>query len=208
MTTNNPPIAAWAPSTALHKLASRHNNAPCILTDGPAEFNDAALVRLADYKALQAAHEEELFRVRQDRDTHFGEMMRAIGQVDALQAECEELRHALFESRANDRQAMAYLNQVRELVGGDDFPDMVRRCEKLRKDAKRYVPLNEAVQRAAAELPEAWEIHLCVVRYSGSVDLIGPDGTEDFYTDNERLDYTVIDALEFAIDAAMQGDQP
>ena len=95
MTTNNPPIAAWAPSTALHKLESRHNNAPCVLTDGPAEFNDVALVRLADYEALKAAHEEELFQVRQDRDAHFGELMRALEQVDALKAECEKLRNLL-----------------------------------------------------------------------------------------------------------------
>jgi len=92
MTTNNPPIAAWAPSTALHKLESRHNNAPCILTDRPAEFNDVALVRLADYEALKAAHEEELFQVRQDRDAHFGELMRALEQVDAMKAEREKLR--------------------------------------------------------------------------------------------------------------------
>lgn len=50
----------------------------------------------------------------------------------ALQAECKELRTALSESRANDLTAMGYLNQIRQLVGGDDFPDMVRRCEKLR----------------------------------------------------------------------------
>ena len=93
--TTNKPTTYWAPSTALHRLESRHNNAPCILTDGPAEFNDVALVRLADYEALQAAHEEELFQVRQDRDAHFGELMRALEQVDALQAECEKLRAAL-----------------------------------------------------------------------------------------------------------------
>ena len=46
-------------------------------------------------------------------------------QIEALQAD-------LAESRANDRQAMYYLNQVREIVGGRDFPDMVRRCEELR----------------------------------------------------------------------------
>ena len=39
-----------------------------------------------------AAHEEELFRVRQDRDAHFGEMMRALERVDAMKAECEKLR--------------------------------------------------------------------------------------------------------------------
>jgi len=56
--TTNKPTTYWAPSTALHKLASRHNNAPCILTDGPAEFNDVALVRLADYERLQAECEK------------------------------------------------------------------------------------------------------------------------------------------------------
>jgi len=101
MTTNKPPIAAWAPSTALHKLASRHNNAPCILTDSPAEFNDVALVRLSDYEAMKAAYEEELFCVRQDRDTHFGELMRAIEQVDAMKAECEKLRAAMIEAKGH-----------------------------------------------------------------------------------------------------------
>jgi hypothetical protein len=67
-----------------------------------------------------------------------------------LQAKIEELRRALAESQANDRQAMAYLNEVRALIGGDDFPDMVERvakmqaeCEKLRKDAERYRWLRE-----------------------------------------------------------------
>src|SRR5690554_1772556 len=56
--TTNKPTTYWAPSTALHKLESRRNNAPCILTDGPAEFNDVALVRLSDYEALQAEREK------------------------------------------------------------------------------------------------------------------------------------------------------
>lgn len=50
--------------------------------------------------ALNTAHcnyEEELFCVRQDRDSHFGEMMRAIERLDALQAECEKLRGLLAE---------------------------------------------------------------------------------------------------------------
>lgn len=49
----------------------------------------------------------------------------------ALQAECEELRTALAESRANDRQAMAYLEAVREIVGGDSFPEMIGRVKEL-----------------------------------------------------------------------------
>src|SRR5690554_2977873 len=54
MVMTNKPTTYWAPSTALHKLESRHNNAPCILTDCPAEFNDVALVRVADCERLQA----------------------------------------------------------------------------------------------------------------------------------------------------------
>ena len=45
----------------------------------------------------------------------------------------QRLVQDLVESRANDRQAMYYLNQVREIVGGDDFPDMVERCRELLK---------------------------------------------------------------------------
>lgn len=62
-------------------------------------------------------------------------------QIAALQAECEELRRALSESRANDRQAMAYLNEVRAIVGGDDFPGMVERVAKLQDEyEKRSTP--------------------------------------------------------------------
>lgn len=41
-------------------------------------------VRLSDYEAMKSAYEEELFCVRQDRDAHFGELIRAIEQTDAL----------------------------------------------------------------------------------------------------------------------------
>lgn len=89
MTTNNPPIAAWAPSTALAKLASRHNNAPCVLTDGPAEFNDVALVRLSDYERLQADladMERDYLTIIEAQDAEHRK------QLARLQAECEKLR--------------------------------------------------------------------------------------------------------------------
>lgn len=49
----------------------------------------------AEFADALAAHEEELFRVRQDRDAHLGEMMRALEQVDAMKAECETLHKAI-----------------------------------------------------------------------------------------------------------------
>lgn len=76
--------------------------------------------------------------------------------------------------------------------------------DTLKRAMSRQVPLHDAIQRAAGELPEGWEIRLCVEHHAGWVELIGPDGTEDFATNNERLDYTVNDALEHAL----QGAQP
>jgi len=70
----------------------------------------------------------------------------------------------------------------------------------------RHVPLNEALQRAAGELPQGWEIRLCVERGAGWVELYDPVGDDigDFATNAERLDFTVIDALEHAL----KGHQP
>lgn len=57
---------------------------------------------------------------------------------DQLRAENERLRAQLAESQANDRTAMGYLAEVRAIVGGDDFPGMVRNVKALRKDAERW----------------------------------------------------------------------
>lgn len=51
-------------------------------------------------EALES-HEEELFQVRQDRDTHFGALIRALEQVDAMKAECEKLRTAMAEAKSH-----------------------------------------------------------------------------------------------------------
>jgi len=69
-----------------------------------------------------------------------------------LQANIEELRRALAESQANDRQAMAYLNEVRALVGGDDFPDMVERAAKLQAERDK---LREEVLRLRVAMAKA-----------------------------------------------------
>lgn len=86
--TTNKPTTYWAPSTALHKLESRHNNAPCILTDCPAELNDAALVRLSDYEALQVEC-KKWKRGSEIRDEQNQELHSFIME---LKAECEKLR--------------------------------------------------------------------------------------------------------------------
>src|SRR5690554_6589570 len=83
------------------------------------------LVRLSDYEALQATHEEELFQVRQDRDTHFGELMRALEQVDALQVECEKLVEML-EVFVDDHGDSSYLS-----VEEKEAVPVVREARKL-----------------------------------------------------------------------------
>lgn len=69
-------VVAWAPSTALEKLRNRHNNAPCVLTDGPAEFNDVPLVPLAALSAVTA-----------ERDRLRDAAGKAIAWLDAEQNE-------------------------------------------------------------------------------------------------------------------------
>lgn len=54
-----------------------------------------------------------------------------LSDYERLQAECEELSTALAESRANDRQAMAYLEAVRGIVGGSSFPEMIGLVKEL-----------------------------------------------------------------------------
>ena len=53
------------------------------------------------------------------------------GIVSELRARNAELEAQLAESRANDRTAMGYLSDIRKIVGGDDFPQMVQRIAEL-----------------------------------------------------------------------------
>lgn len=66
------------------------------------------------------------------------------------------------------------------------------------------VPLYEAVERACGELPEGWSIQLCMENGAGWIELYDDCGVhcDDFPTNNERLDYTLNDAIDAAIAAA------
>jgi len=147
MTTNNPPIAAWAPSTALHKLESRHNNAPCILTDTPAEFNDVPLVRLSDYKALQAECEKLRMQLQSmvDQTTPLEpvpgdpkwsrriQLDDVIAERDRLRAVCEKLRTAMIEAKS-------YIEHY--MYGGSTYREPA---------AKAIAIIDAAMQEAAHE---------------------------------------------------------
>ncbi len=42
----------------------------------------------------------------------------------------------LKEARANDLQSMRYLSEIRGMVGGDDYPDMIARIAELVRSEK------------------------------------------------------------------------
>lgn len=52
-------------------------------------------------------------------------------QHEKLVQEKETYRHAFANARVNDSIGMRYLQEVREAVGGEDFPEMVRRVQAL-----------------------------------------------------------------------------
>lgn len=58
---------------------------------------------------------------------------RLLARIQDLEhlANCD--RMAIAEARQDERTAMSYLADVRAIVGGDDFPDMVRRVAELVK---------------------------------------------------------------------------
>ncbi len=70
-------------------------------------------------------------------NTLIGKQDELESQAEQLKAENIQLKAALAESRSNDRAAMSYLQEVRSLVGGDDFPDMVERVKRLSLGAKQ-----------------------------------------------------------------------
>ena len=102
------------------------------------------------------------------------------------------------------RKQLELMRPEHEVVDAKAYDALLAERDALQGALDRQVPLHEALQRAAGELPKGWEIRLCVEHHAGWVELIGPAGTEDFATNDERLDYTVIDALEHAL----QGEQP
>lgn len=86
------------------------------------------------YAAMEYGWEEALDRMAEELE-HLGPLYQcprlpqdATEQINALQAE-------LAEAQANDRTAMCYLSEIRAIVGGKDFPEMVRNVAALAEAA-------------------------------------------------------------------------
>ena len=132
-----------------------------------------------------------------DEFLSFKKVDAALGEIRLL----AEQGRAALSAVAAERDRLREEAELHDRIMSESCAKALAERDQLRAEAERYVPLHEAVQRAAGELPEGWAIQLYIERDGGGVELIGPDGTEDFATNNERLDYTVIDALEAAMSA-------
>ena len=63
---------------------------------------------------------------------------------------------SLTQARANDRTAMGYLAEVRAIIGGDDFPDMVNRISNLHtllRDARKVIAITCTYAREYDDCP-------------------------------------------------------
>lgn len=78
-----------------------------------------------------------------------------------------------------------------------------------RHDQGDEVRLYEAVERACGELPDGWTIELHMELGAGWIELYDAEGiqVEDFPTNNERLDYTLNDAIDEALTQSPKGEE-
>jgi hypothetical protein len=61
----------------------------------------------------------------------------------------------------------------------------------------------EKMNQLARDLPEGYEVRICVERHSGWVDLYGPDGGRiEFPSNMETMVEQIDDAFQHAIDLA------
>ena len=90
-------------------------------------------------RRLTAAHD----RIEQ-LEHNYASLQQAFDEMKELAAQRLE---ALEESRANDRTAMSYLAEVRAIVGGDDFPDMVLRVKEAKRQRDELLAVLEDVRK-------------------------------------------------------------
>ncbi len=116
----------------------------------------------------------------------------------------------LEKSRDGMRAMCSALHDAAQAAGmepGEDVTGLPRivgelraEVEALRKDAD----LGREIQRAAAELPEGWEIRVCVERGAGWVELTGQDGegVAETWGGWETLAIEISGAIDAALEAS------
>jgi hypothetical protein len=94
-------------------------------------------------------------------------------------------------------------SEVSMAVYASDYDALLAELDDLKRDAERRIPLYEAAERACRDLPNGWNIKLCLERGAGWIELYDDCGEycDGFPTNNERLDYTLNDAIDAALQA-------
>lgn len=150
----------------------------------------------------QADHSaQDLNMVEQPQAGAGQDVLDALDWVDDFVARCNGDDRGSCESVNILRQALTNQPPARH-----DQGDEVRR---LREALESKVPLYEAVERACGELPDGWAITLQMENGAGWVELYDAEGNqvEDFPTNNERLDYTLNDAIDAALTQSPKGEE-
>lgn len=153
----------------------------------------------AETDAKSAALENVRLLLDEIRNEHL-ENCRIIGMSAEREAahltEIKRLQAELDRARADERQAMAYLNTVKGVVGGDDCPDMIERVRELRNelDAAR---VGAAITRC--RLKESHAVKRQAMAYLSQVrEIVGVDDFPDIISRVEKLQ-AELDALREAL---------
>ncbi len=116
-----------------------------VMTHGIEVENESLRARLAESEAecleqarlngMGSAREARLMsrvaELEKERDELRMELESNDEYVIRIEHNNHSLRRELAESQANDRTAMGYLSEIRTIVGGDDFPDMIKRIRSM-----------------------------------------------------------------------------
>jgi len=60
-----------------------------------------------------------------------------IEYISSLEKKLDIANVLLNEARKNDACAMSYLSEIMEIVGGNDFPDMIENIRKLKEGTQK-----------------------------------------------------------------------
>ena len=136
--------------TPCHKLAKRSHQ------KGENKLRAELSKAWSDIESLPVVELASRNRSVADYCSHWeGRALTAEGLVALLETQ-------LAESRANDHTAMSYLAEVRDLVGGKDFPDMVARLAtliELRDEMLNALEtVNRYLQACIEDNEDAWII--------------------------------------------------
>ncbi|EXF45212.1 hypothetical protein BAY1663_02291 [Pseudomonas sp. BAY1663] len=111
-----------------------------------AEALREAIAQPAEAGGVDFGFDDRSVKVSQEAYSIFLERERALQDaLSAVTAERDRLQSQLAETQANDRAAMGYLHDVRQLVGGSDFPEMVRNVARMVDALPGCVELIEAL---------------------------------------------------------------